>query len=260
MTQAVMSDAQMGMFQVIRPFSGFEAVYQGQDGTIPIAFPGTLDPEAGRPGMNPNLLAGIPVPLGSRVLLQIPMTAYGGEDDVVLKSDYEYQLVWRTRNQAWFSAAAAAGRQVSAYHLPSEEVGRDAVLFIPGASEVELFPQTEPGSGPAIVNVVQQRYRPKLDPAWVQPLLASGEAASWQQGTYRSQVAPQSVGPTWSPLWLRARGDELLILAYKVTSGTPWDFQDTIADLAFSNTYGNSNGGLPNNPNIGIIVSTGTTG
>jgi len=260
MTQTVLSDAQMGMFQVIRPFSGFEAVYQGQDGTIPIAFPGTLDPDAGKPGMNASLLAGIPTPLGSRLLLQIPMTGYLGESGVVLTSGYEYQFVWRTRNQGWFSAAAAGNRQVSAYHLPSEEVGRNAEFFIPGTSDVEVFEQAEPVSGAATLNVLQQRYRPKITTGWVQPLLPNGAAAAWQQGTYKSTTSPEALGPSWVPLWLDASGDELLILAYKVTSGEPWDFANTSADLAFSNTYGTNHGGLPNNPNIGIILSTGTMG
>ncbi len=68
------------------------------------------------------------------------------------------------------------------------------------------------------------------------------------------------MGPTWAPLWLDACGDELIILAYKIDIEEPWDFVNVINDRAFSNTYGTDNGGLPNNPNIGIILSTGNMG
>ncbi len=260
MSLPVLSDAQMGMFQVIRPFSGFESVYQGQDGTIPIAFPGTLDPEAGKEGLIASLMAGIAVPLASRLLLQIPMTAYNEEGDIIPLDSYEYQIVWRTRNQQWFTSAATAGRPVSAYHLPSEGIGRNQVMFIPGASDVEVFEQSEPVSGAARLNVLQQRYRPKVTTSWVQPLLPNGDNGAWQQGVYNSQSSVNSVGPSWVPLWLDSSGDELMILAYKIDTDAPWDFTSVSDDRAFSLTYGTNNGNLPNNPNIGIILSTGTMG
>lgn len=266
MSQNVLSDAQMGMFQVVRPFVGFEAVYQGKPGSVPIAFPGTLDPDAGKPGLLPNLLAGIPVPLGSRMLLQIPMVGDSNTEDVVtLLDNYEYQLIWRTRNQQAYAMAAAAGRQVSAYHLPSEAPGRTQLSYIPGASDVEIFEQNEAVTGASVLNVVQQRYRPKVTPSWVAPLLPSPQSGilsgAWQQGVYRADPsAAEGVGPTWVPLWLDACGDELLILVYKVNTDEAWDFTDAAKDRGFSNTYGTDNGQEPNNPNIGIIVSSGTMG
>lgn len=261
MTDAVMQDAQMGMIRIIRPFDGFEAVYQGQPGTVPIAFPGTLDPDAGKAGLATNLLAGIPVPLGSRVLLQIPMTAWEDEGVVTLVSEYEYQLVWRMRNQQTFNMAAQAGRQVAAYHLPSQALGRDQLAFVPGSIDVEIFEEDAPSSGAARLNVVPQRYRPKVVPeAWQQPLLPNGAEAAWQQGTYSAQGSTQSSGPTWVPLWLDAGGDELLILAYKINTDVPWDFTTYPGDLAFTNTYGTNDGTLKNNPNLGILVSIGTMG
>lgn len=261
MAEVVLSDAQMGMFQVIRPMPNFESIYQGLAGTIPIAFPGVLAPEAGRPGFDPNLLAGIPVPLGSRLLVQIPMTI----DQYVPVADYAYQFIWRTRNQTAVAEAILAGRQASPYHLPSEAPGRkefasatDDLFFIPAASDVEVFEQPEPGVGAATLNVKQQRYIPQITSAWVQPRTPSGAAGIWQQGAYQFSTAVDPSGPSWVPLWLDASGDEMMILVYKVNSGVNWDFSGV--DLAFSNTYGTNDGGLPNNPNVGILVSSGTMG
>lgn len=261
MSENVQNDAQMGMFKVIRPPVGFEALYQGQAGDIPIAFPGTLDPDAGRTGYATGLLEGISTPLGSRILLQIPQTVRPIEGGGVATADYEYQLIWRTRNQASARNDIASGRRNAApYHLPDGN-GQSQSVFIPGASDVEIFEQGEPALGvAATLNVKQQRYVPQLTVPWVQPLLPSGIQAVWQQGVYEAAIDATTGGPTWSPLWLDAAGDELLILAYKIDTAGPWDFGVTGADRAFGNTYGTDNGSVPNNPNIGILLSSGTMG
>lgn len=261
MAEVVLSDAQMGMFQVLRPPPNFESIYDGIAGSIPIAFPGTLAPEAGKPGFDPNLLAGIPVPLGSRLLVQIPMTI----DMYTPVAAYAYQFVFRTRNQTAVAEAILAGRQASPYHLPSEAPGRKEfslapgeLFFIPGNSDVEVFEQPEPPFGAALLNVKQQRYVPQITSAWVQPRTPGGDAAVWQQGTYQFSSATDPSGPSWLPLWIDSSGDEMMILAYKLNPGVNWDFGGV--DRAFSNTFGTNNGTLPENPNVGILLSSGTMG
>ena len=80
----------------------------------------------------------------------------------------------------------------------------------------------------------------------------------WQQGAYQFSSSAECAGPSWLPLWFDCSGDEMMVLAYKIDSATPWDFAGV--DKAFSNTYGTNASALPNNPNIGIIVSSGTMG
>lgn len=262
MSSNVLSDAQMGMFSVIRPPDGFEALYQGVEGTTPIAFPGTLDLDAGKPGYATGLLAGIPVPLGGRLLLQIPQTVRAIEGGGVATADYEYQLIWRTRNQASAAADISSGRRnASPYHLPNG-TGRRESVFIPGASDVEVFEQGEPVAlgVAATLNVKQQRYVPQITVPWVPPLLPDGADGVWQQGVYETSVDAVNSGPTWCPLWLDAAGDELLILVYKIVTDSPWDFAEGGDDEAFGNTYGTDNGRVPNNPNVGILLSSGTMG
>ncbi len=262
MSENVQNDPQMSLVQPLRPIHNFEAVYQGQAGTVPIAFPGTLDPDAGKNGYAATLLAGVPVPLGSQLFVQIPMVI----DTYASVPNYGYQFLWRIRNQQAFVSAITSGRQVGGFHLPSQQPGRkessassDNLFFIPGASDVEVFEQAEPGGfSAATLNVRQRLYVPKLADSWVQPLTADGDAAVWQQGAYQFSSNVNCAGPTWFPLWLRAGGDELTILVYKTNSGVAWDFAG--ADKGFSNTYGNNDNGLPLNPNIGILLSSGTTG
>jgi len=264
MSETVLSDAQMSMVLPLKPFQGFEDVYQGAEGTVPIAFPGTLDPEAGKEGFAAGLLAGIPVPLGGRLLIMIPMPIHALGDP---SANYAYQFVFRIRNQRDVNRKIEAGLQPSAYHLPSEQLGRrltesmggTKLFFIPGASDVEAFEQTEPASGAASVNVVQQRYVPKITAPWVQPLTPDGSSGVWQQGVYDRSDATNPSGPTFAPIFLDALGDELLILCYKV-DGATWDFNSEGADASFSDTFGNGSGALEYNPNIGILISTGVQG
>ena len=102
MSQAVLADAQFSVARVFRPFEGFEAVYNGQSVRTPIAIPGSLDPDAGRTGFDTNLISGIPVPMGSKVMLWIPTIfqdsggALGPPSFQVVP--YRYQFVWRLRN------------------------------------------------------------------------------------------------------------------------------------------------------------------
>ncbi len=262
MSENVQSDAQVSILQPIRPIPNFESKYQGQPGTVPIAFPGTLDPSAGKDGYSPNLLAGIPVPLGCRLLVKIPMVI----DTYTSVPDYGYQFLWRIRNQTAFIEAITSGRQISGFHLPSVQLGRKetqsastGLQFIPGSSDVEIFEQNEPGAfAPAQLNVRQQIYVPKLADSWVAPITEAGDTGVWQQGAYQFTSNVNCSGPTWFPLWLDSAGDELMILVYKMNSGVDWDFAGV--DKGFSNTYGTNDSGLPLNPNIGILLASGTMG
>ena len=89
-------------------------------------------------------------------------------------------------------------------------------------------------------------------------LTATGADGVWQQGVYQFSSNVSCAGATFAPIWTDATGDELLILCYKLDTDEVWDF--TTTDLSFSNTYGTNDGGLPLNPNIGIIVSSGSMG
>lgn len=259
MSEVVQVDAQMSISRVLKPFRTFEAVYQGQSGNIPVAFPGDLDPNAGEEGYDAGLLAGFRVPLGSRVLVMIPQVI---EDDTPIVT-YSYQFVWRMRNQADVTSDLQAGRKSAGFHIGSDFRGRadgsDMRFFIPGSSDVEVFEQGEPGSGAADLNVKQQRYIPQIDPSWVRPLTPFGSEGSWQQGVYTGGAQDETSGPTYVPLWLDAAGDELMILAYKPGGeGNEWDFSAGGQDAGFGATYGTGGGTLPWNTAVGILIFTGS--
>ncbi len=275
MTESVSVDGQWTMCRFLRPFPNFERVYQGRDGSIPIAFPGELDTFAqkGTPGFDPNLLAGVTVPLGARVTIWIPLTIAG----TAVNALYQYQIKWRLRNVRDFRAGQAEGQvtpvqNYSGYHLPTSGLGQPEAnppsptnnrYFLPGATRSLAFEQAEPALGSSgVIHLTGESIRPTLDPVWVQPLTPKGQNAIWQQGVYVGSSHANTGGPSHLTFTCDAEGDELMILASKITTGegAEWDFTTPDpGDLSFSNTYGNGNGQNQPSPFTSILVMTGTS-
>lgn len=279
MSQVVLMDGQWTMVRPLKPFPNFERVYQGVDGTRPIAFPGILDLFAQKktPGYDPNLIAGLTVPYGSRVTIWIPSTIAG----YAVNALYQYQILWRLRNVRDYRAGQSEGQATSiqsytGYHLTTSGLGQpefagappnspNSRYFLPGATRTVAFEQAEPPLGQSgVIHITGELIRPTMDPIWVQPLTPSGQPAVWQQGTYVGSSHANNGGPSWLTFTCDADGDEMSILAYKIppTEGSPpaWDFtQPDPGDLAFSNTFGNGNGQNNVNPFSGILVTTGTS-
>src|SRR3990170_573964 len=102
-------DPQFGIVRVLRPYQGFEAIYQGHPATGSTAVPIMLseagielDEEARNKvtGYDPELVRGLPVPLGARVVLWVPFISA-----ILLEvgaSPYVYMPIWRFRNTADF--------------------------------------------------------------------------------------------------------------------------------------------------------------
>jgi hypothetical protein len=279
MSEVVLMDGQWTMCRFLRPFENFERVYQGKDGTTPIAFPGDLDlfAQKGVTGYDPNLMAGVTVPYGSRVTIWIPQTIAG----TVVDALYQYQILWRLRNVRDYRAGQAEGQATpnqnySGYHLSTSGFGQPEVagaqpnspnsrFFIPGAVRTAAFPQAEPASGlSGVVHLTGEMLTPTLDPIWVQPLTPKGTPGIWQQGAYVGSSHTNNGGPSWLTFECQALGDEMSILAFKIPpgEGSPpaWDFSAAApGDLSFSNTFGNGNGQNQRTPYTSILVTTGTS-
>jgi hypothetical protein len=279
MSQVVLSDGQWTMFRYLRPFAGFERVYQGQPGNLPIAFPGELDLFAQKKvvGYDPNLIAGITVPLGARITIWIPQTlAQDGDSDPVVNALYQYQILWRNRTARDFRVGQAEGigtntQSYSSYHLPTSGTGqpeanspnRDPALqrfYLPGAIRTVAFEQTEPGNGaPVATHLRGELLQPVADPIWVQPLTPQGNPAIWQQGAYRESSSTAAGGPSYLTFTTDAEGDEMCILASKISTEGTWDFTTADpGDGAFSNTFGTNNGANAQSQ-FGILVTSGTS-
>lgn len=293
MAENVLPDAQFTMAQVLRPFTGFEAVYQGRPLNVPIVFPGTLDPDAGKAGFSPYLLAGLPVPLGAKVMLWFPaVTATIGTPPESVSVDYAYVLHWRLRNTGDIT------RHVQPAHFPKETPGQPdtwlapvppARFIIPSSTETVVFEQTESSLLPGVGNLRPQAIAVPEDSATSSasfglPLLPPGSppfansypvASSntvplglFSQGVLNpnpnvSDASDLAGFSLFRPYFTVAKGDELLIACVRrqplpAPPNDIWDFQTF--DERFSNLYGTNVAGPthPIFPDIGVYVFTGT--
>jgi hypothetical protein len=271
---ATMVDAQLTNVRVLKPFANFERVYQGKPALTPIAFPGVRDKRADEhaAGFDPNLIAGIPVPEGARVLLWIPMCFISQEDELQPFRLYSYRLVWRFQNLSGYRNPAARSRRAP-FHFPRQTPGASdtTVVSAPGSPRVTIpaswhviaHEELEPTTGPSSLNVRVEDIIPRVDNVglFVPPLLPDGSNAVIEQGVADPASIAGASMPIFVPFWTDAEGDELIIFATRTGAGAldTWDFTDPAKDLAFSNIYGTGNGSHPDFRDIGIYLQTGTT-
>lgn len=103
----VTADAQFGIARILRPWNGALSLtgpYEGQPVSTQIMLtevltsPGgaPLDPfaETGSAGYASNLIKGLDVPIGSRVILWLPAIQSGG----IVDFRYSWSITWRLRN------------------------------------------------------------------------------------------------------------------------------------------------------------------
>lgn len=280
-----MFDANFSMARILKPFPNFEAVYQGASALFPIAFPGTLDRQAGEPGYDPNLLSMLPVPLGSRVMIWIPLTIFNDDQGTFNQQTYQYQVLWRMRSIGDFQAAFQKNvprDEIGSYHLRQRDIGvpndpanpqSTVRIVLPAAMQVIAYEQAEPTTTPSTyVNGTIHLRGQQIIPdgaIWAGPLLPP-PAANTVHGIIGQGIFPftsgasdqgELGGPVFFPFWFDAEGDEMMVLARRVsvTEQDPnWDFASPTVDQPFSATYGTNNGTRAPVPSVGIFVFTGS--
>lgn len=272
------NDAQFGITQVLKPFPNFEDVYQGRARTNPIAFPGGLDAQAGKPGYATNLLAGVSVPLGARVLLWIP-TAFAGVavPPTATVEDMDYFLIWRLRNVRDFRDPGPDSKR-NPFHFPRQSPGAPNTLPPPAkprfvlpalSQQVVVENVTLAGPNDPVTSFTKKeivRVGNGSSGAF-EALTPSGILGIVQQGVLDPLTAlPAFAGNAiFSSYSTFAQGDELIIFATpsKAQPGENWDFTTETADLPFSNVYGKGGvgaGAHPSYPDVGIYLMVGTPG
>lgn len=277
---SVIVGAQVSHSLVLKPPAGFENTYQGLDAEeFPIAIPGTLDFQAPKRGYDPALLAGVPIPLQSRLLLWLPMR-FTSEGQFAF-STYIYRIMWRLRSQVDSNDAARSNNPGLAGHLAQSRAGIPADngaapndqtqerVVIPVAQSSIAYEQTEPVTEEnAFVNlrgenirVVGNGYAGLSSVGTSQaPLLAPGQNGVLGQGVWPFPSAGDGTlgGPTYLPFQTDAFGDEYIILVNRISAGAPtWDF--AAADFGFSSLFGTANGTRSTPvPSIGIFAMHGS--
>jgi hypothetical protein len=274
-SDSVLVDAQFSVARIFRPFEGFEAIYSGQTVRRPIAIPGNLDPDARQTtGFDPNLIAGIPVPMGSKIMLWIPtIFMETGEDDFQIVP-YRYQFAFRLRNIRDFRER----RGRSAYHFPRQSTGANSQFVVPAAQKIVVFEgpnvtlNTSPVGGTFGVNAdetfaTHQALLERLVFPSATPMAPLSPAGGGALGSYQQGVADFGTGAvninqtvTFNSFQLDSEGDELMIFVDKEDNQTQndiWNFSDPNGtDFGFSQFFGTGTGAVIRD--LGIYVFTGS--
>ncbi len=266
-----MNDPQMGIVRILRPYKGFEAVYDAQPANTPIMFTEggmPLDQNAGNTGYSPYLLKGLPVVQGQRVSIWLP--AIVANDLIGTIIPYSYLFIWRYRNVYDFRNDEAR----PPFSFPFQDQGiadTTAIIggprvIIPAANQSIVFSEAEVVTigGRAVINVRANDASPRQGniPFVLPPLILDSAGvtknAVTQQGLFDPNVdATTANPPLYNTYDLVALGDELLIGVYRaVSSIANWEFTTVpTADKIFSDLFGNGLG--KTYPDIGIYVTVG---
>ena len=266
MSESVLADAQFSAVRVFRPFAGFESVYEGlavED--QPIAIPGDLDQNAGNTGFSPNLLAGIPVPYGSKLTLWIP-TVISESSPVsgLIARPYRYTVLWRLRNLRDFNVDRKP------YHFPRSSEGEGGLFVVPAAQQTSIYdatPQTlsvSPGSDFAAERLATQevsaeafKFQSNLASVALTP---TGVAADYQQGLAATGAGSNRTA-TFNVVQLDCMGDEMIILISRdpTEQSDTWSFSNVFSeDRGLSAFYGTNGGTREVIDTLGVYVLSGS--
>jgi hypothetical protein len=233
--------------------------YDGLAGITPIMFTEggiALDDLAGTPGYSANLVRGLSVPLGSRVVVWLPQFQLPSAEQY---AEYAWLFMWRMRNTYDFRTSRRS------YHYPKQgqgvpdttaPVGKQARVVIPGAYPTIIFNQSPATGGffPVEQQVVTELFSPRPAPT-SPPITPTGSIGEMQQGV----ADPAAFGvaafvPTWQCVETQALGDELLVALYKGAGF--WDLANGGADHILSVAFGNGSG--QEYPDLGVYVLPGS--
>lgn len=241
---------------VLKPPANFESVYQGQPRTTPIPFVvadssgefSARDPLAGTTDVSPNLLRYVPLPIGSSLLVLIPVPRYQ-DGGALVEPAYLYNFSFRLRTITDYNALEKDAEPV----MPFSVVPTIGAPSTPSPTSRRVIPA-----------YTTEQVTPALTGSARRPLIDAATSSDLSQGIYDPAnfagagdpaAGDEALGITFFPPYLRPIvGNEFSISA-SFASGN-WDFSDPTADAAFSNLYGSNVAGPTHKvyPGVGILL------
>jgi hypothetical protein len=255
--------------RILRPYKGFEQVYQGVTARRPICFcerNQPFDPIAARgtPGYDPNLVYGIPGNMGVRATIEFPILFWIANQTTVRR--YQYSLTWRLRNTRDHNSnpnqrvpyhVAKSGAGVAETNPPNP--GPRVPIY--GVNETAVYAQAEPAYAPNPDPAVAVLRKVVVEPQFsldLPPLMPDGNIGVIQQGILAPNPQYLHTSAYFHNHETQAIGDDLVISVSRDTSGGgTWDFAPGGADYAFSTFFGNGFG--VEYEDLGILLSWGVS-
>lgn len=262
-----MSDlgAQFGMAKLLRPYKGWETVYQGRSSLEQILWLPTdkdyngiaYDPLADKPEYADTLANAMSVPLGAKLYIWLPRIGYA---DGATRAGYQWMIGWRLRTLNCFMQ-----KKSGPYHLPfftqrAAGKGIGAVIPLPYSVDGVVYEQAEE------VGLALQRQHFKQPESYNYPNQSNvdhGASAArnptnddvmfLQQGIPVVNGSSPTVEGGFMCLEKVAKGDELVVSCFRANTalGT-YNFATGSVDASIK-TYVNS----PDNPFLGVYVIVG---
>ncbi len=244
MSRAVMADAQFGISKILRPFTGFETEYQGEAISVPLLFSedGKIkDSCAGKPGYDANLLPGVSVPVGARVILWLPIVK-GSAHSFPDFADFYYRwtICWRLRNLFDFRTSRIP------YHFPRQSDGvpyeGSTRVVIPAAMTGQIYSGEEPaGAGiDSLGNVYSNVWTDWINGRTDWSVYSNVPVN--QDGVVAQGIIPSGSGQARQPTHfiheVQACGDELLLFLTRPyirngVSRDTWDFTEVDNEITY---------------------------
>lgn len=254
-----MNEAQFGIAQLYRPdLLALTSQYQGASAKVPVAVPGTRDPNKGTNGNLFNLMAGIPVSLGSRVIVWLPSIAQMvGNSAGIRVAPYNYRFLWRLQDAdsggSYHLAGRAGGNRFRPVAIDTLKVTGNSVAGTWGTpvslgdskNQVLL---TENVINPAATVPLGLASLGGIDTS---PLDVHGVAMQFEEGVYNRVPGLGEFFVSYNAVQLDAMGDEMAIFINPVDMSGIWDFTDPTKDQPFYELFNQY-------PEFGIYVLCGT--
>lgn len=291
MATNVTASAQFALAKVLKPFDNFEDKYQGLDPLdTPLALPGGLDRLAGQEGYDPNLMAMLPIPMGSRILIWLPRLNQPEGYVATATPDYFYTILWRLRS---LTEQTTDPERTSAAHFGQrlkgrpQRAGASSSIDTPGDRfvlpvAIESVQIEGASAEPTQVDVNSSQLVVNPPAGWKAPITEKypgplsvnqkvKAAGMFSQGftTFGDgSPTPSDVnaglqgGPQYDIYETISRGDEMSVLisrdpnAIALGDPGPWDFEGV--DIGLSNVLGTDGGTEPILRGLGVYIFTGS--
>jgi hypothetical protein len=262
-SKLVLSVPEIDLYHVLRPWRGFEAAYQGFSSALPIYLcennkPVDAQAEQGVDGIDPNLISGLPMRMGTATIIWFPPIL----TIEATPRGYNWVIEWRMRNCRDFRNTPKARMPFhgpkQGQGCPETVVNPGARIIIPAATETQVYVQTEPAgtqqgsvANLRMVAVTSNGYQLS------QPFLPGGARGVVQQGIAPAAIAGRNMAQ-FLIYETQTAGDELLVSLWRDAGANPlWDFASGQPDYRVSQVLGLGTGAQL--PDLGVMVMYGVS-